>query len=72
MIAAKQLMDRMDLDSGWCRRNLGNTSVEMNQLVNGLIAGKKSRIDDVSGNTVPCFIANAEEAARLRLIPGYE
>jgi hypothetical protein len=44
----------------------------MNQLVNGLIAGNKSRIDDFSGNTVACFTTNAEEAARLRLIPGYE
>jgi hypothetical protein len=44
----------------------------MHQLVNGLIAGKKSCIDDFSGNTVTCFIANAEEVARLRLILGYE
>ena len=72
MIAAEQLVDEMDLDSGWCTRNLGNTSVEMHQLVNGLLAGKKSRVDDFSGNTVACFMANAEEAARLRLIPGYE
>jgi hypothetical protein len=72
MIAAEQLVDGMDLDSSWCTRNLGSTSVEMHQLVNGLIAGKNSRIDDFSGNTITCFIANAEEAARLRLIPGYE
>ena len=72
MIAAEQLVDGMDLDSGWCTRNLCNTSVEMHQLVNGLLAGKKSRVDDFSGNTVACFMANAEEAARLRLIPGYE
>jgi hypothetical protein len=71
MIAAEQLVDGMDLDSGWCTRNLG-ISVEMHQLVNGLIASKKSRIDDFSGNTVTCFIANVEEVARLRLILGYE
>jgi hypothetical protein len=44
----------------------------MHQLVNGLIAGKKSCIDDFSGNTVTCFIANAEEVATQRLILGYE
>ncbi|TVY92921.1 hypothetical protein LAWI1_G004653 [Lachnellula willkommii] len=72
MIAAEQLVDGMDLDGGWCTRNLRNTSFEIHQLANRLIASKQSRLDDFSENTVTCFIANAEEAERLRLIPGYE
>jgi hypothetical protein len=72
MIAAEQLVDGMDLDSEWCTRNLRGISVEIRRLANGLIAGKKSRIDDFSENTVSCFITNAKESGRLRLIPGYE
>jgi hypothetical protein len=72
MIAAEQLVDGMDLDGSWCTRNLCNASVEVHQLASGLIAGKQSRIDDFSENKVTCFITNAEEAERLRLIPGYE
>jgi len=72
MIAAEQLVDGMDLDDSWCTANLCNTSFEIYQLANGLIASKQSRIDDFSENTVTCFITNADEAERLRLIPGYE
>jgi len=72
MIAAEQLVDGMDLDDGWCERNLRNASPEVHQLATRLVAGKQSRLDDFSEKTVTCFIANAGEAERLRRIPGYE
>ena len=72
MIAAEQLVDGMNLDEDWCSRNLCKTSLQIQELANGMIAGKQSRIDDFSENAITCFITNTEEAERLRLIPGYE
>lgn len=74
MIAAEQLVDGMDLDEGWCDRNLHllNASPEVLNLAVRLIEGKSSRVDDFSEGAVTCFVANREEVERLRRIPGYE
>jgi hypothetical protein len=66
MIAVEQLVDRMDLDSGLGVRNLGNTSVEINQLVNGLTAVHKSNIDDFSGSLRRHFFTFASNAVSQR------
>lgn len=49
MIAAEQLVDGMDLDRGWCERNLCSVSPEVIQLAIRLVAGKHSRLDDFLG-----------------------
>jgi hypothetical protein len=72
MMAAEQLVDGMDLDEGWCQRNLRTSSPEVFKLANRLVVEKRSRLDDFSENTVTCFIPNDKEAARVRRIPGYE
>lgn len=72
MIAVEQLVDGMNLDDDWCEKNLCNASLKVHQLATRVVAGKQSRLDDFSNNTVTCFIANAGEAERLRRIPGYE
>jgi hypothetical protein len=72
MIAAEQLVDGMDLDEGWCDRNLSSVSSEVLEIASKLVAGKASRLDDFSENTITCFIANKDEAERVRGIPGYE
>ncbi len=72
LIAAEQLVDGMDLDEGWCERNLSTISSDVLDIANRLVAGKASRLDDFSENTITCFIANKYEAERVRGIPGYE
>jgi len=72
MIAAEQLVDGMDLDEGWCERNLAFANQQVYQLASTLVAGKKSRLDHFSENSVTCFVRDPGEAARLRQIPGYE
>ncbi|KAK7525488.1 uncharacterized protein IWZ02DRAFT_469110 [Phyllosticta citriasiana] len=72
-IGVEQLIDGMDLDEAWCQRNLSSTaSDEVQQLVLSVVQGKKWRIDDFSGKSVTCFIADEEEATRMHGIPGYE
>ncbi|KAK8202699.1 hypothetical protein IWZ01DRAFT_545441 [Phyllosticta capitalensis] len=72
-IAVEQLVDGMDPDEDWCERNIGNeTSDEAQQLLLSLVQRKQFRIDDFSGKSVTCFIADQKEAMRLRGIPGYE
>ncbi|KAK7518997.1 hypothetical protein IWZ03DRAFT_375199 [Phyllosticta citriasiana] len=72
-IGVEQLIDGMDLDEPWCQRNLSSTaSDEVQQLVLSVVQGKKWRIDDFSGKSVTCFIADEEEATRMHGIPGYE
>ncbi|KUJ16023.1 uncharacterized protein LY89DRAFT_735167 [Mollisia scopiformis] len=72
MIAAEQLVDGMDLDDGWCDRNLSGVSSAVLEMSSRLVAGKTSRLDDFSENTITCFIANEDEVERVRRIPGYE
>jgi hypothetical protein len=72
MIAAEQLVDGMDLDEDWCEKHLSTASLEIQQLVARLVDEKRSRLDDFSGYTVTCFVANDADAERLRRIPGYE
>ncbi|KAK8430518.1 hypothetical protein IWX49DRAFT_608371 [Phyllosticta citricarpa] len=72
-IGVEQLIDGMDLDEAWCQRNLSSTaSDKVQQLVLSVVQGKKWRIDDFSGKSVTCFIADEEEATRMHGIPGYE
>ncbi|TVY83018.1 hypothetical protein LSUE1_G002428 [Lachnellula suecica] len=74
MIAAEQLVDGMNLDESWCERNLHPSKItpEARQLATRLAAGRISRLDEFSENTITCFIADESEAKRLQKIPGYE
>ncbi|KAK7544376.1 uncharacterized protein J3D65DRAFT_17172 [Phyllosticta citribraziliensis] len=71
-IAIEQLVDGMDPDEAWCERNMSSAADEAQQLVLSIVQRKKFRIDDFSGKTITCFIADQEEVPRLHGIPGYE
>jgi hypothetical protein len=69
-IAAEQLVDGMDLDEDWCSKHI---SLERHKELNfalELVAGKFSRISNLTTNTVTGYIASKEEAERLQKIPG--
>ncbi|KAI0378961.1 hypothetical protein F5Y04DRAFT_283331 [Hypomontagnella monticulosa] len=70
MIAAEQLVDGMNLDQDWCTKNISTAGADVWTLSQQLILDKPSRIDQFSGNTVTCFIADETEAKKLRDIPG--
>ncbi|KAI1343420.1 hypothetical protein F5Y15DRAFT_370008 [Xylariaceae sp. FL0016] len=70
MIAAEQLVDGMNLDQDWCSRNVSAAGADVHELLQQLILGKSSRMDEFSGNEITCYIADAAEAERLRDIPG--
>ncbi|KAM4054325.1 ser/Thr protein phosphatase [Hirsutella rhossiliensis] len=72
MIAVEQLVDGMNLDDAWARRNLAGLSPALVALVMKQISSKASRIDYVSENKVTCFIGDQKEADDVRLIPGFE
>ena len=72
MIAAEQLVDGMNLDQNWVTKNIASAEQDVQELARQLIHGKASRLDDLSGNTITCFVANEDEAEALRNIPGFE
>lgn len=69
-IAAEQLVDGMDLDEEWCKQHMSTSTPETLRFALGLVAGKASRIDYFTTNTVTCFIPNVEERQRLVSVPG--
>lgn len=64
----EQLVDGMDLDEEWCMSNLSGAEPEVLNLAKTLIFKKPSRIDEFSGNIVTCFVADRDEADRVRRI----
>ncbi|KAF2435245.1 hypothetical protein EJ08DRAFT_656863 [Tothia fuscella] len=72
MIAAEQLVDGMDVDECWAKKNLADARADVQDLITRLISGKYSRLDDFSENTVTCFLADEREAERVKNIPGYQ
>lgn len=68
-IRLEQLVDGMNLDEEWCRKNLADE--RHLQYLLKLVNSKEDRIDDFSGNLVTCYIAEQEAAATVTRIPGY-
>lgn len=71
MVEIQHLVDGMDLDEGWCDRNLNHANPGVLAIVSGLIAGKASRINPPTDNIVTCSVPN-EDAVKVRRIPGYQ
>ena len=71
MVNTEQLVDGMNLDHAWLDKNIDETDPEARNLIKGLINGKKSRLDDLNGNLVTCYVKDDDEAAALTKIPGY-
>ncbi|KAF1951785.1 hypothetical protein CC80DRAFT_553152 [Byssothecium circinans] len=71
MVGAEHLVDGMNLDEEWCRKNLVDVPDGVVQLARRLVKGKQSRIAYYQDNTVTCFIKDEQEAAILRRIPGF-
>ena len=69
-IAAEQLVDGMDLDEEWCKQHMSASTPETLSFALTLVAGKASRIDYFSSNTVTCFIPDEQERQRLLRVPG--
>ncbi|KAI9676670.1 MAG: hypothetical protein M1829_002988 [Trizodia sp. TS-e1964] len=69
-IAAEQLVDGMNLDEDWCRKNMSPARLEELNFALKLVAAKKSRISAFTHNIVTDFIATSEEAERLLRVPG--
>ncbi|KAK2762722.1 hypothetical protein FQN54_000896 [Arachnomyces sp. PD_36] len=71
-IAAELLVDGMNIDEIWCRKNLQarGQSTELNFALR-LVQGKDSRIADFTPNEVTCFIVDSLEATRVQKIPGF-
>lgn len=72
MIAVEQLVDGMNLDEVWVEKQLQGSDADLLDLVLKRVRTKKSRIDYYTENKITCFIANQEEADKVRLIPGFE
>ncbi|KKZ65773.1 hypothetical protein EMCG_08422 [[Emmonsia] crescens] len=70
-IAAELLVDGMNLDGEWCQAHFHASQIDELSFVLRLIRGKSSRIADFSPNEVTCFIADYQEAQRIRKIPGF-
>jgi hypothetical protein len=64
-MAAEQLVDGMDLDEEWCKQHMSTSTPETLSFALTLVAGKASRIDYFSSNTVTCFIPDEQERQRL-------
>jgi hypothetical protein len=69
-MAAERLVDGMDLDEEWCRQHISASASETLSFALTLVAGKASRIDYFSSNTVTCFIPDEQERQRLLRVPG--
>ncbi|KAF2459394.1 hypothetical protein BDY21DRAFT_408775 [Lineolata rhizophorae] len=70
-IAAEQLVDGMDLDEAWCRRNLlPSESSACVQFALELVSDKKSRVDHFVDHAITCFVGDKDEVEKLRKIPG--
>jgi hypothetical protein len=57
----------------WMKSGAGNTSASASETLSfalTLVAGKASRIDYFSSNTVTCFIPDEQERQRLLRVPG--
>lgn len=70
-IAAELLVDGMNLDGEWCRTHFHASQIDELSFALRLVRGKSSRIADFSPNEVTCFIADHQEAQRIRKIPGF-
>ncbi|RYO85722.1 hypothetical protein DL766_009367 [Monosporascus sp. MC13-8B] len=70
MIAVEQLVDGMNLDEAWAKKQLEGSDATLITLVMNQIRSKKSRIDYFTENKITCFISDEEEAENVRLIPG--
>ncbi|KZF23720.1 hypothetical protein L228DRAFT_122819 [Xylona heveae TC161] len=69
-IAAEQLLDGMDLDEEWVKANIISAQPQVLELAMTLICEKSSCNDEFLDHDVTCFVADKEEAERLRRIPG--
>ncbi|KAK2797611.1 hypothetical protein FQN50_009124 [Emmonsiellopsis sp. PD_5] len=70
-IAAELLVDGMNIDGEWCRTHFHSPQSDELNFALRLVRGKRSRIADFSLNEVTCFIADHQEAQRIRKIPGF-